>query len=303
MKFGLRHIRYFIAVAEELHFRRAAENLGIAQPALSRAIQYLESELEVELFIRSNRNVQITPAGQIFHDGCRTVINLIKHTTDNTRLANEGRLGVLRIGYTDMAMAGCLPNVLKAFREQEPSIILQPHHDTTVPQLQKLESGMLDIGFVTGPISNASYEQYTVQSEKFVGVVYENHPLANRRSIKLENLAKEDFIHGSSKDWEQFYSYFLPLCHRSGFVPRIVQEAFNTAGILGLVSAEMGVTVLTDSVLNSIGPGLKAINIKDAAVQLQTVACWKSGSIDGAVQLFVEFLKQQRFQREQPYRT
>ncbi|MBW4710492.1 LysR family transcriptional regulator [Roseobacter sp. YSTF-M11] len=291
MKFGLRHIRYFIAVAEEQHFRRAAERLGVAQPALSRAIQYLEKELGVVLFTRSNRNVQITPAGESFLAGCRGVINSIDHAVDNTRLAHRGLLGSLRIGYTDMAIAGCLPVLLKAFQDGHPNIILQPHHDVTVTQLQKLDTGALDIGFVTGPINRTGYRQCPVQSERFVCVVYESHPLAGRAAIRLEELAGEDFVHGSSKDWEQFHSYLLPLCRRSGFVPQVVQEAFNTAGILGLVSAGMGVTILTESVLNAIGPGLVAIPIEDASERLQTVAFWKRDAPDGAMQLFVDFLQ------------
>ncbi|SDX86332.1 transcriptional regulator, LysR family [Ruegeria halocynthiae] len=292
MKFGLRHIRYFIAVAEELHFRRAAERLGVAQPALSRAIQYLERELEVTLFVRSKREVQITRAGETFLKSCRGVVNSIGHAVETTRMVHSGEMGSLRIGYTDMAIAGQLPTLLKEFQEQRPNIVLRPHHDVTVTQLKKLDEGELDIGFVTGPISRTGYEQCPIQSENFVCIVYESHPLAGRNSIRLEELAHEDFVHGSSKDWEQFYSYLFPLCRRSGFVPNIVQEAFNSAGILGLVACGMGVTILTDSVSNSISSGLVAIPIEDVTEQLQTVAFWKVGAEDGAMDLFVEFLQQ-----------
>lgn len=292
MRFGLRHIRHFVAVAEELHFRRAAERLGVAQPALSRTIQYLEKELGVVLFTRSNRNVQITRAGQTFLDGCRGAIHAIEHTVENTRLAHLGRRGVLRIGYTDVAIAGRLPALLKAFQDEEPDIILQPHHDVTVTQIQKLEAGILDIGFVTGPISRSGYRQSLIASDRFVCVVFDSHPLANRRSIRLEELAHEDFVHGTAKDWEQFYSYLLPLCRRSGFTPRIVQEAFNTDGILGLVAAGMGITILTDNVRNSVGRGLVVIPIEDTADELQTVAFWKTGPIEGAMGTFAAFLLQ-----------
>lgn len=290
MRIGLRHIRYLIAVAEELHFRRAAERLGIAQPALSRAIQHLERELGVVLFTRTNRSVQITRAGETFLAGCRETINKMENAIENTQLVHRGALGLLRIGYTDVAIAGRLPGLLKTFQDTQPNIKLQPHHDVTVSQIQKLDEGTLDIGFVTGPINRSGYEQCLVSSERFVCVFYVSHPLAKRKAVRLEELAKEDFVHGSSKDWEQFYSYLLPLCRRSGFAPRIVQEAFNTSGILGLVSACMGITILTDSVRNSIGPGLVVVPIEDAAEELQTVAFWKSGSVEGAMRVFSEFL-------------
>ena len=290
MRFGLRHIRYFVAVAEELHFRRAAEKLGVAQPALSRAILYLEKELSVKLFNRTNRSVEITDAGAAFLQGCRSVLNSVEHAVENARLVDKGQAGSVRIGYTDMAIAGVLPSLLKTFQEHQPGIVLQPLHDVTITQLHKLDEDELDIGFVTGPINRSGYEQKLIQSERFVCVAYENHPLAKREVIKLEELAQENFVHGSSKDWEQFNSYLLPLCRRVGFVPKIVQEAFNTAGILGLVACGMGITILTESVRSSIAPNLMVIPIDDVFEQLQTVAIWKSDAMDGSKRHFINYL-------------
>ncbi len=292
MNFGLRHIRYFIAVAEELHFSRAAEKLGIAQPALSKAILVLENELSVRLFHRSNRHVQITEAGQTFLDGCRNAMNLIEQSAENTQRAHSGQIGTLRIGYTDNAMAGSLPQILKAFQDVQPGLVLKPHHDVSNIQLKKLDEGELEIGFVTGPINRSGLNQCLVQSEKFVCVVYKDHPLANRKTVRLEELAKQNFVHGSSKDWEHFHSYLLPLCRRAGFVPKVIQEAFNTAGILGLVSCGMGITVLTESISKSGGTGLTVIPIQDMSEELQTMAIWKSDTMDGTKKRFVDFLQQ-----------
>jgi DNA-binding transcriptional LysR family regulator len=294
MKFGLRHIRYFTAVAEELHFRRAAERLGIAQPALSRAIRNLEEDLEVTLFDRTNRRVKITQAGETFLKGCRGVMNAVEHTVENTRRVHHGQIGTLRIGYTDMAIAGLLPRMLKDFQARQPGLVLQPDHDVTTTQLQKLDDGELDIGFVTGPINRQGYDQCLIQSENFVCVLYEHHPLAQRSSIRLEELAHEDFIHGTSKDWEHFHAYLIPICRRSGFVPRVVQEAFNSAGILGLVACGMGVTILTESVQSAAGSGLVVIPLEDVSEQLQTLAIWKTETTDRATALFIDFLQNGR---------
>lgn len=295
MKIGLRHIRYFIAVAEELHFRRAADRLSVAQPALSRAIQHLEQELQVLLFDRSNRSVRITDAGQTFLEGCRSIMNAVEHTIEDARQVHRGQIGSLRIGYTDMAIAGVLPTLLKSFQAQQPGIVLQPNHHVTATQLKKLDEGELDIGCVTGPISRSGYEQQLIQSERLVCVVYENHRLAHRGSIHLEELAHEDFVHGPSKDWEHFYSYLIPLCRRSGFVPHIVQEAYNSAGILGLVACGMGVTVLTESVRGSLTNDLVPLELEGITEQLQTVALWRTDSIVGSKSLFVDFLRQNAF--------
>lgn len=295
MKIGLRHIRYFIAVAEELHFRRAADRLGVAQPALSRAIQHLEKELQVTLFERTNRNVQITGAGKTFLKGCRGVMNAVQHTIDDARRVHRGQIGSLRIGYTDMAIAGALPPLLKAFQARQPGIVLQPNHHVTSAQLQKLDEGELDIGCVTGPINRPGYDQLPIQAEWPVCIVYENHRLAGRSSIQLEELAHEDFVHGPTKDWEHFYSYLIPLCRRSGFVPNIVQEAYNSAGILGLVACGMGVTVLTESVGGSLKNGLVSLPLDGVAEQLQTVALWNAETLSGSKSLFIDYLRQRTF--------
>lgn len=291
MRFGLKHVRHFVAVAEELHFRRAAERLGIAQPTLSRSVRFLEREMNVSLFTRSNRNVEITPAGTTFLRGCRNILNCVEHTVEDTRLVHKGLFGSVRIGYTDNAIIGALPSLLKDFQAEHSGVVLQIHHDVTAAQLLKLDDEELDIGFVTGPINRSGFEQCFIQSERFVCIVHENHKLAKRKSVRLEELAKEDFVHGLSKDWEHFYSYLIPFCRRAGFVPGIVQEAFNTAGILGLVACGMGITILTENVRNSIGSGLAIIPIEDVSEQLQNVAIWKADTMHGSKELFVNYLR------------
>ncbi len=291
MRSDLRLVRYFVAVAEELHFRRAADRLGVAQPALSRAIQTLEAELGVDLFIRSNRNVQITPAGQVFLDRAHEILSLMSRATEDVRSAHDGRVGTLRIGYTDFAIAGPLPTLLKDFQERHAQITLKPQHGVTLTQLNRLAEGQLDIGFVTGPVNKDGYDQHPVLSEAFVCVCADSHPFASRKAVRLTDLATEDFVHGSSADWQHFYDYLIPLCRRAGFTPRIVQEAFNTAGILGLVSCGMGVTVLTEKVCAALAPGLVALPIEDVTERLITTAVWRRDHVIGPTRHFVEYLQ------------
>ena len=290
MTIGLRHVRCFIAVAEELHFRRAAERLGIAQPALSRTIKNLEEELRVLLFTRTNRRVRITDAGRSFLEGCQAAMNTIEHTVTQTRLVHAGKIGLLRIGYTDAAIAGELPGILKRFRDAHPEVILKPMHHGTALQLRNLDAGELDIGFVTGPINQPEYNQRPVQSERFVCVAYSDHALAGRNSIRLSELAAEAFVHGTSSDWEHFHAYLIPMCRRAGFVPRIVQEAFNTAGILGLVASGVGLTILSESSTIALPTGLVVIPIEDITEELQTVLIWKEDDMFGPKQVFAEFV-------------
>ncbi|QBY02246.1 LysR family transcriptional regulator [Rhodophyticola sp. CCM32] len=291
MKFGLRHIRYFIAVAEEEHFRRASERLHIAQPALTRAIQHLERELNVTLFDRANRRIHITEAGKTFLAGCKSLMANMEATVENTRQVDAGKIGALRIGYTDIAIAGTLPRLLKDFQEREPGITMKPHHSVTTDQLERLKNGTLDFGFVTGPVTRPDIESHPIQEERFLCIVYEGHRLASRSRISLEDLADEDFVHGPAKDWEYFYYHLLPLCRRAGFMPRIVQEAYNSAGILGLVASRMGITILTESTGRSAIPGLVEIPIAGVKETLKTIAIWRAEDSGGAKKRFVDFLK------------
>lgn len=292
MKFGLRHIRYFIAVAEDEHFRRAALRLGVAQPALSRAIQHLEAELDLVLFDRSNRQVSLTPAGREFLQSTKNIVSGVEHAIENARLVANGQIGALRVGYTDIAIAGDLPMLLQAFQQTEPKITLKPHHDVTSLQVEKLEAGLLDVGFVTGPVNLRGFDQVPIQTDRFVCVVHENHRFAGKRRVELAELADEDFVHGPNQDWQYFYSLLLPMCRQVGFMPRIVQEAYNSAGILGLVASGMGITILTESNHLMLAGGLRQIEIVDVKEKLNTVAIWKTEMESGAIGRFTNFLRE-----------
>nr|WP_298388523.1 LysR family transcriptional regulator [Ruegeria sp.] len=291
MNFRFRHLRYFLAVAEELHFRRAANGLGVAQPALSRAIRDLEADLGVTLFERSNKKVELTNAGRAFQKDCREIWNAVDQAVSNVRYVHQGLIGSLRIGYTDMAIGGVLPSLLTEFQACEPGIVLTPHMDPTIYQLQRLSDDEIDIGFVTGPIGETEYQQLPVQRESFVCVVYDSHPLASRDSIRLEELAQERFILGPAREWEHFQSYLLPMCRRAGFLPKVVQEAYNTTGIIGLVACGMGVTVHTEGVQNYLRTGVKVVPIDDLTEKLETIAVWKPEDLPGPRQKFIDFLK------------
>lgn len=290
MRSDLRQIRYFVATAEELHFRRAAERLGIAQPALSRAIQSLEAELDVRLFNRTNRSVQITPAGQVYLEGCREVLAVSERTLAEARWAHEGTLGTLRIGYTDFAIAGALPKLLLGFQSVQPNITLKPQVGVTRTQMELLSDGKLDIGFVTAPIAKPGFASRVVQSEAFLCICAESHPLARRDSLQLADLAHEDFVHGSERDWHHFYAYLMPLCQKAGFEPQIVQEGNNTAAIMGLVACGMGLTVLTESVCSTLGEGLVALPFTDVPDRVLTAALWRPDVLSAPARFFVDYI-------------
>jgi DNA-binding transcriptional LysR family regulator len=292
MKIGLRHMRYFLALADALNFRRASEHLHISQPALTRTIQHLEAELQVMLFERSQNFVRLTDAGRAFQDGGRRVINGMEATIDLTRRVSVGEAGALRVGYTDFAIAGALPELLKQFHQKHPGITVRPHHGVTATQLKELDNDRLDIGFVTGPVRQPGFQSQVVQTDRPICIVPEGHHLATRKSVALGDLAEEDFVHGPAEAWAHFYDYLFPLCRRAGFQPRIVQEAFNSVGILGLVSCGMGITILTESIYNFGTGGLVPLPITDITEVMVTEAVWASENLRLPTQHFVDFLGQ-----------
>ena len=290
MKIELRHIRHFIAVAEDLHFRRAAERLNISQPALSRSIQHFENCIDMRLLERNNRNVNLTKAGEVLLAGCQSAVATIEGALMQARKTGLGQAGHLAIGYTDFAISGCLPLILQSFREKHPAITVEPLFGMTDMQLAHIHAGKLDLGFVTGPVEQPDIHSAVVQRDRFVAVLYEDHPLARKDKIYLSELAHEPFIMGSLKDWRHFHEHTLKICRDAGFVPNMVQQAFNSEGIFGLVACGMGVTIHIECANNYLRKGLVVKPLRGLDATLQTVAVWKEDAHAPARQVFAEFL-------------
>ena len=290
MNFGLRHIRYFAAVAEELHFRRAAERLNVAQPALSRSVKHLETQLGVQLLERSNRHVRLTHAGAVFFEGCQDVLETMEGVIARTNKATTGELGHLVVGYTDFAICGELPSILKDFHERHPDITIEPVHGFTAGQLEKLKTGKLDFGFLTGPINQSEFASVTVQDDPFVAVLYDSHPLAGKNGVELGELAEEPFVLGNPSGWKHFNDHLFRICHHAGFAPEIAQYAFNSEGIFGLIACEMGITIHTTCAENILRKGLVLQPIRDLDATLPTIAAWRNSEVTPTQRLFAEFL-------------
>ena len=290
MQFGIRHIRYFKAVALELHFGRAAKQLNIAQPALSRSIKHLETQIGVQLLERNNRNVSLTKAGKVFLAGCQQLIDSMEGMVIQTQKASEGKAGHLIIGYTDFAISGLMPAILRDFRKQFPDISIEPVHGFTGKQLDNLDQGKLDFGFITGPFERPGYQSVTIQQDSYVAVLYENHPLAQKKSVQLIDLAKEPFILGSLVGWEHYHDHLFRLCRNVGFKPNVVQTAFNVEGIFGLVACEMGITIQPVCVDNNLRKGLVAIPIVGLTETVPTMAVWKEEEEASTRKTFAQFL-------------
>jgi DNA-binding transcriptional LysR family regulator len=244
----LRHLRYFVAVAEEMHFGRAARRLHMSQPPLSQQIRALEEEIQVELFARGGRTVALTPAGQEFLVYARQVLAQVEHAVRSTQSVQRGELGRLTVGFITSMAYTYLPWVLRVFRSRYPKVELVLTELESWTQLKAIEEERLHVGILRGPVDVPGLASVTALSEPFVVALPENHPLANARRIHLRKLASEEFIMFPRDIGGHFYAEVMRLFQEAGFTPKVAQEAVQMHVAAGLVSARIGVALVPASI-------------------------------------------------------
>lgn len=290
MRVELRQIRQFMAVAETLNFRQAADNLAIAQPALSRGIQLLEHQLGVSLFYRNNRRVELTAAGAVFLEGCQLLLADLEETVRQTQKAARGELGHLAIGYTDFAITGVLPALLDAFRRHYPDIAIELIYGSTEQQLEALACRKIDIAFLTSTLHSEAIDHLPVQVDRFMAVLPERHPLAGKAAVDIHELADEPFVVGVMARWRHFRRHLDALCLQAGFQPRIVQEAYNSEGIFGLISANIGITIHLECASNYMRTGVVMLPLTGTSARVVTEAAWLKEGVGPELGRFIDIL-------------
>jgi DNA-binding transcriptional LysR family regulator len=246
----LRHLRYFIAVAEELHFGRAALALGISQPPLSQQIQGLEQELGARLFERTNRRVELSEAGRLFLDEARLVLAQVDKAADVARRAQLGQLGELKIGFTASApFTSSIPQAIFAFRQAFPAVHLALQEMSSKQVAESLEDGSVQVGIMRPLPLPESLVAVELFREPLVAIIRADHPLAagSEKGLYLSALAAEPFVFFPRTYGSGLYAQLLSLARQAGFSPLITQEAGEAMTIIGLVAAGLGVTILPAS--------------------------------------------------------
>jgi DNA-binding transcriptional LysR family regulator len=289
-KFDLRQARAFLFVAEELHFGRAAQRLYVAQPALSRMIRSLEQAVGVSLFERSTRRVRLTAAGEAFAAECRLALGHLGRAVSSAQSAAEGSEGRLRVGYMDFAINGRLPQLLRMFRQQYPKVLVDLDYMPTAMQHAALLEGRIDIGFVIGEFSSPKVSNLLIEQDDFVALLPAGHALAAREHLQIGDLASEAFVAGSEDTFSSFRMRMFSLCRTAGFFPRIVQQASNTSGILGMVAAGFGVTIFAGNVSNLRRVGVVVKPLIDARESIPTFAAWLADHPSAVLQHFKDLL-------------
>lgn len=244
----LRQLRYFVAVAEELHFRRAAERLHMSQPPLSQAVRALETDIGAELFVRNRRRVELTPAGAVFLDEARAILKAADAAADLARRTASGVIGRLSVGFVGSAMYGTLPEVLRAFRAEHPDVDLRLRELTSPEQLDALRRGLLDVGVLRLTRDVEEFDRETLARERVVVALPAAHPLAGRTRVRLSHLADEGLVLLSRREAPGLRDSIALAVAEAGGTGHVVQEVAEMQTVIGLVAAGLGVSFVPESV-------------------------------------------------------
>lgn len=267
----IRHLRYFIAVAEELHFGRAAQRLHIAQPPLSQQIRRLEEMLGHALFLRTSRDVRLTAAGEELLERSRHTLAKIDADLSATQRIGRGEAGALTVGFIGSGMLTALPRMLGRYRRKFPQVDLQLREFYTTRLVEALLEGTVDIGFLrdAGPVDGLDVE--VVASEPFVVGLPRKHPLVAEKTVSVKSLQHEPFVLFARSYGSVAWQKTVGICEAHGFLPRVVQEAPQWLTIMTLVGAGLGVTIAPACVekLNVEGTVCRRLRPKTADTNLE----------------------------------
>lgn len=285
----LRHLRYFVAVAEEGHFGRAARRLRIAQPPLSRQIHALEAELGFSLFDRSRRRIELTPAGEVFLRRTRHVFDALEAGVIEARRASRGELGRIAVGYPSSVAYSGITELLRAFRARSPRVDLVLREMPPQDQLLALKERRLDVAFVRGPLADDAVASLPVRTEALVAALPAEHRLARKKKLALAELSGEAFVSFPRARGPSFFDLLMRLCHEAGFTPDIVQEA-PQLDMVSLVAAGYGVAIVPESVRHVRRDGLVYVPLVEAPTTTLLVA-WRPDDTSPVVRDFLDVVR------------
>jgi LysR family transcriptional regulator, benzoate and cis,cis-muconate-responsive activator of ben and cat genes len=276
--FELRHLVYFREVARHLHFRRAAESLAVAQPALSRQIAQLEQALGVALFVRSQRKVEITDAGRQLLERLEPLLKALSQVPSEMRALSKGQLGHIRVAFTGLAMATVLPGILKEFHRRHPGIRIELSESPTSAQLAALTAGEIACGFFHPDSPTPGLKTRVLLREKNGVLLPSDHPLASRSKLKLADLAETPFVLFPRLYNAGFYDRVLASFSSAGVTPRIAEEVWPRSNGVGLVRAGLGATFMCPSEARHLPPEIIFRPLTGPAPESRLVVGWRDAT-------------------------
>jgi DNA-binding transcriptional LysR family regulator len=295
MSIELRQLRYFVAVAEENHFGRAAVRLHMTQPPLSQTIQSLEAALGTPLFARTKRSVALTPAGIALLPEARRILQQAGALPDLARRAASGESGLLSLSFVSTADYSVLPPLLREFRERYPQVQIDLREATTDLQLEDLMQGRIDAGLLIPPLTDkakAELDYLTVLSEPLIMAAPKGlKALRGKSTVPLKAVADIPLIIFPRRIAPAFHDAILACFRDAGLTPRIGQEAIQMQTIVGLVSAGMGIALVPQSVSNLKRPGVEYKPLTNKTLPIETGLAWRRDNMSPVLRAFLELLR------------
>lgn len=287
----MRHLECFLAVAEELHFTRAAERLHLSQPPLSRHIKELEEELGVTLFRRTRRNVALTDAGRAYQQRVHSILAQLEQARDEAQRVQRGELGTLTIGFVGALTYEFLPGLLRRYRARMPKVHLALRDLVPGEQLEALATGRIDVGFagILPDDCGPEVAHRVLRRDRMVAALPEGHALAKRKTIPLEALAEEPWVVMERKISPTYDRFIRRLCADAGFAPRIEHEAARAQAMLGLVAVGLGVTIVPETIARLPAPGVVFRPLKQRLIY-EHVVLWQAKSVSPLTAAFLDGL-------------
>ena len=287
----LRHVRYFVAVAEELHFGRAARRVRVAQPALSKQVMSLERELGARLLDRRGRRVELTGAGRVFLEKARIILEGVGEAERAAARAGRGEAGRLSVGFTGMALYSVVPGIVRAFGERYPGVDLSLREMCTRTMAEALLGKRVDVGFLHPPVGAAAgageLALKTVRSEPLIVALPEGHDLLGLPEVPLARLADERFVVFPRDEGPELYDRIVGMCRASGFSPAVVDEAASPQTAVGLVAAGLGVSLVWECMRNLARPGVVYRPLAERTPRMRTALAWRRGDPSPVLEAFL----------------
>lgn len=286
----LRHLHYFISVADELHFGSASKNLHISQPALSHQIKQLELEMGVLLFHRTQRKVKLTKAGEAFLIRAKEILKSVSEACEEARRVDNGELGQLKIGFTGFVTFDLLPVIIQTYQSKFPNVKITLKHLTTTEQVKALNAQEIDVGILIPPIESRSLQLKFLREECFVIALPKSQYRHNALTINLADLAKEKFIMPTRISGPGYYDSIISLCYNAGFSPITYQEAQELQTIISLVASGLGVALVPESLSCINKDNVLYIPIKDDSHKIKTAVVWDKNNQSPTIGQFLRLV-------------
>ena len=286
----LRHLTYFLAVAQELHFRKAAEKLFISQPGLSRQIKQMEDILETQLFERNKKKVALTPAGHYLKTEVEYIFNHLEKVERQLKLVGDGKSGELRIGFLGSAMQQVIPQLLLQIKENYPRVKTSLEELSNFAQVDGVLNDQLDMGFVRVSRVPSTLEMKTVFTDTFSLVLPERYPILTREFEGMHQFANDDFILFSQAYSPLYYETIISICKDAGFAPKISHKSVHAHTIFKLVENHMGIAIVPTSLQNGFQMRVKFIELKNIPQRAELSVIWKKEHTNPVLKNCMELL-------------